>query len=268
MARAIREELGSWQQACGGTAAGLLEECGIDSPPVDIWRVARGLGLQVAFDAHQPQRGRLKRIAGRTAVLIRPEERPEREQWTLAHEIGEAFAHRVFEQLTVDPREVPPQRREQVANAMASSLLLPDEWFLHDAAQLDGDVPALKRIYSTASHELILLNLLKLPELSIASVFDHGRLTRRRGNGQLPPPPPLPLERVAWRAVHNSAGSVDVSGDGVRVQAWAVHEPAWKRELLRATALEGIDAAPPAGDDGDAVPQDDILAGAGACGVR
>jgi len=42
----------------------------------------------------------------------------------VAHEIGEHLAHRVFQRLAVDPRDTPSGTREQVANALASRLLL------------------------------------------------------------------------------------------------------------------------------------------------
>lgn len=249
MTIAERESVGVWQQACNVIARELLDECGITRPPVDAWNVARVLDLRVAFDAFQSGRGRLKRIGGRTAILVRPEDRPEREHWTLAHEIGEAVAQRVFERVSIDPRELAPQRREQVANAMASGLLLPEEWFLRDAELFDGDVLRLKQIYSTASHELILMNLLKLPVLSLVSVFDHGKLTRRRGNGELSPPPLMPLERRIWRQVHDTGHPAAGEGQGIRVQGWPVHEPGWQRELLRTTATEGLEGTQPAYDD-------------------
>lgn len=249
MTIAERENVGVWQGACSTVARELLAECGMTEPPVNAWSVARVLGLRVAFDAVQQGRGRLKRIGGRMAILVRPEDRPEREQWTLAHEIGEAVAQRVFERVGIDPRELPPQRREQVANVLASGLLLPDEWFVRDAELLDGDVLRLKAIYSTASHELILMNLLKLPVLSLASVFDHGKLTRRRGNGELSAPPLLPLERWIWRRVHDTGGPAAAEGQGIRVQGWPVHEPGWPRELLRTTATDGLEGTQSAYDD-------------------
>jgi len=249
MTTAVRDGTSAWLGECTHVAHEILDECGVVAPPVDAWAVARTLGLRVAFDAFQQGRGRLKRIGGRTAILMRPEERPEREQWTLAHEIGEAVAQRVYARMDVDPQDVPPQRRELVANAMASSLLLPDGWFGRDAETCDGDVLRLKAIYSTASHELILFNLLKLPELSLASVFDQGRLTRRRGNGQLSPPPLLPLERQIWRLVHETGEPAEGTSAGVRVQGWPVTEPGWKRELLRTTVVEGLEGMETSDDD-------------------
>lgn len=249
MTTAVSDGASTWVHECRLVAREILDECGIDAPPVDAWVVARTLGLRVAFDAGQVGRGRLKRIGGRTSILVRPDDRPEREQWTLAHEIGESVVSRVYSRLDVDPHEVSSQRREQAANALASSLLLPDDWFQQDAERCDGDVLRLKRIYSTVSHELILLNLLKLPQLSLVTVFDQGQLTRRRGNGQLSAPPLLPLERRIWREVHEHGRTADATADGVRVQGWPVCEPGWKRELLRTTAADGLDGMQISDDD-------------------
>jgi hypothetical protein len=69
----------------------------------------------------------------------------------------------------------------------------------------------------------------------MVTVFDHGRMTRRRGNGQLAPPRLMPVEQEAWRRAHATGEACELRSPEVRVQAWAVHEPGWKRELLRTT---------------------------------
>lgn len=245
----LNESTVDWQIACDRVAEQLLEETGVHGPPFDMTVLAERCQLLVAYDATQPGRGRLKRMGGRTAILVRPEERPERLQWTIAHEIGEAYAYRVFEAVDAGPEDVPPALREQVASELASRLLLPGETFLRDARFLDGDVLLLKRNYSTASHELILLNLLRLPTLSLVTVFDHGALTRRRGNGQIAPPRLLPIERAVWANVHASGGADEACNESVRVQGWAVHEPGWKRELLRTTVADEFDAGASIDDD-------------------
>lgn len=228
--------------ACQEVAGEVLEETAVTSPPVDARLIADRLGLEIALDASQHGRGRIKRLCGRTTILVRPEERPERLQWTIAHEIGEFVAHRVFRRLDLEPDDAGTRTREQIANEMASQLLLPADWFLRDARLLDANLPRLKRIYTTASHELILTNLLRLPYLSLVTVCDHGRITRRMGNGQLSPPRLLPIERDVWHRVHHTGRAADETAEGVRVQGWAVNEPGWKRELLRTVAIDMMEA--------------------------
>ena len=249
MTRVMTESVLLWEHACEDVAEEVLTACGILMPPVGALEVAARMDLPVAFDEAQTGRGRLQCLAGRPAIFIRPEDRHERLQWSVAHEIGEACAHCVFARLGADPDEVPSGQREQVANVMASRLLLPGEWFLRDARLMDGDVLLLKHNYATASHELILLNLLRLPELTLVTVLDHGRVTRRRGNGQLAPPPLLPAERDVLRRVRESESSAELTADGVRVQGWPVYEPSWKRELLRTTAVGDCEAVGAEVDD-------------------
>jgi hypothetical protein len=173
------------------------------------------------------------------SILVRPEPRPERLHWAIAHEIGELWAHCVFARLAVDPREAPPAAREAVANGLASRLLLPREAFARDARQSGWDLLALKARYATASHELVARRMLDFEPLVIMTIFDHGRRTFRRGNLPFRAPPWSETEATAWRTAHAQSRPT-VAGDAARrVQAWPVHEPDWKREILRTAWLAG-----------------------------
>jgi hypothetical protein len=219
-------------------AAELLDRTGIDRPPVDALLLAARLGVEVVFDARQTGRARHKRLGGRSVILLKPGERPERTQWAAAHELGEVVAHRVFERLDLDGGEPRPDLREQTASLLATRLLLRFDWFADDARLLADDVPALKNVYSTASHELIALRLLDLPEPCTITIFDHARVTRRRSNGARRPPPLLPLECAVWQETHRTGRPGERSDGELRVRCWPVHEPEWKREILRTTAAE------------------------------
>ncbi|MBW3542569.1 MAG: ImmA/IrrE family metallo-endopeptidase [Planctomycetes bacterium] len=222
-----------WCRALDEVAEELLESAAVPHPPVDILQLAARLGVTVAFDAAQMGRGRHKRVGGAAVILLRPDERPERVQWAAAHELGEAAAHRVFERVG-DVEEPSPNLREQVANLLASRLLLPRRCFFDDARFLEGDVLQLKVAYSTASHELIALRLLDFAEDSTVTIFDHGRITRRRSaaGGS---PPLAPAECLVWQEVHSGGRPIEHHDDELRVQGWPIHEPGWKREILRTT---------------------------------
>lgn len=205
---------------------------------IDTLQLARALGLAVAWDERQRGRGRTARLAvqaGRTqaSILLRPEPRRERLQWAIAHEIGELCAHRVFAHLGVDPREAPPAARETVANALASRILLPRDAFGRDGRSCGWDLFELKMRYASASHELIARRMLDFEPSVIITIFDHGRRTFRRGNLPFRLPPFGELEQAAWRAAHDDSRPCEKSDFASRVQAWPVHEPDWKREILR-----------------------------------
>ena len=98
----------------------LLEEMGIERPPVDARLIARKLGMEVRLHRDQQTRGRLVHRRQPTIVL-RPEPREERHQWIIAHEIGEHLMPRLH--WSSDAEDVEPlldhETRERTANRFA-----------------------------------------------------------------------------------------------------------------------------------------------------
>ncbi len=179
-----------------GVVEEILAQCRWKKPPVDAFRVAQTLGIIVALDDCQTGRARYVRLHNRSAsrpkaaILLHSDPRMERRQWAVAHEIGEHAACRAFNRLGADPCESSPRAREQIANQLAGRLLIPSLWFGEDGPALKWDLLALKRRYTTASHELIVRRMLECSPPVIITVFDQGRITFRRGNipGRIPPP--------------------------------------------------------------------------------
>jgi len=229
-------------------AAEVLTRAGLEGPPVDACELARRLGIAVAEDRQQTERARYVRLRGRRGnpprptVYLRPDPRLERRHWALAHEIGEHVAHRVFADLAVDPREVGPTARESVANHLAGRILLPGPWLLEDARACGWDLLVLKGRYATASHELIARRMLDFCEPVIVSVFDQGRVYFRRSNVAGRVPPPSAEETACWQAAHRRNRPQESIEGTCRIQAWPVHEPGWKREIVRReVSWEGVD---------------------------
>ncbi len=224
--------------------AGALAEAGIDGPPVDPFVLAHVCGITVAEDAAQAGRGRYVRLGGRRghrpqpAVLLRPEERAERSHWALAHEIGEHLAIRVFGRLNVAPREAPGNARELVANHLARRLLLPSPWILEEGRASGWDLLWLKRRYVTASHEVHVRRMLELPPPVIVTIIDKGEVYFRRSNLMRRVPPMAEVERECQRRANAEARAIRGEALPLRVQAWPVHEPGWKREILRTEVEE------------------------------
>jgi len=225
------DEVARWVLAAGGVA----------QPPVDAMALADALGIHVARDDRQPGRARCVRLGGRSraigrpTILLRREPRPERRHWAVAHEIGEHVAHRVFARLGVDPREVPPDGRERVANSLAGRILLPSDWFVEDARRCDWDLFELKARYRTASHELVARRMLDLDVPVIVTLFDQGRLTWRRSNVPGRVPPLAADESACWQAAHVGGHPERRQSGLVLSQVWPIHEPTWRREILRTT---------------------------------
>jgi Zn-dependent peptidase ImmA (M78 family) len=213
----------------------LLRAAGVEQPPVDAIVLAqRHLGMVVCLDRRQPQRGRAQRSAGRKQIFLRPEPREERHQWTVAHEIGEHLKASLLQRLGIEPGETKAMAGESLANLLAHRLLVPTCWFAADAPQLDYDVLELKKRYRTASHEVVALRMLDLPEPCIISIVDNDHLSRRRSNAwrirshELEPP-----EKQCQEYVHYYSRAHVVQESGWTVQGWPVHQVDWKREILR-----------------------------------
>jgi Zn-dependent peptidase ImmA (M78 family) len=217
----------------------LLQNAGVAEPPVDAIALAqRHLGMIVCLDRRQPQRGRAQRAGGRRQIFLRPEPTLERHQWTVAHEIGEHLKASLLERLGLPPGQTRAMAGESLANLFAHQLLVPTCWFAEDAPGHDYDLPKLKKRYSTASHEVIALRLLDLPEPCIITVVDNDHIHRRRSNAwrvrkELEAP-----EQECQRYVHYYSRPRVVRADGWTVQGWPVHQPDWKREILRSVVEE------------------------------
>jgi IrrE N-terminal-like domain len=234
-------------------AQGLLWETGVARPPVDALVLSGRLGMVVAQDRELTGRAKLVRLAdleeqgdGQATIVVGPAERPEREQWAVAHEIGESIAYRVFDALGVSAASAPPTARELVANHLAGCLLLPRRWFTVDGAACDWDLFDLKQRYATASHELIARRMLEMRPPVVITLCDLGRITWRRSNTSIRPPRILPEELAAWRESHETglpcAVALDPSTTGLeRARTWPIHEPDWKREILRSEVAEWCD---------------------------
>jgi hypothetical protein len=218
---------------------GLLEKAGVRTPPVDAFVVADRLKITVALDDRQEGRARYVRLkdrrvgASRPTILLKPEPRFERRQWAVAHEIGEHVACHIFAEWGVDPAEMPSDARETVANHLAGRLLLPTAWFTADGRACQWDLMTLKKTYRTASHELIARRMLECRPPVIISIFDHEKISFRRSNVPGRVPPPSPSELACWRNVHRGRNLCWSSKDAGLIQGWSIHEPDWKREILR-----------------------------------
>jgi Zn-dependent peptidase ImmA (M78 family) len=214
-----------------------LAAASVQEPPIDAVHLAQSLGLTLAWDDRQNGRARVVNLPSNDrsispSILLKHDPRKERVQWTVAHEIGETLAQRVFVQLAVDASLAPQQAREMVANGMAARLLLPKPWFGHDGNQCDWELIRLKEIYTTASHELIARRMLDFSPPVIVAVFDQNRLTWRKSNTGFRLPQ-LSLREIACRREAYERSQTVYDDGPPKLRVWAVHEPHWKREILR-----------------------------------
>jgi predicted transcriptional regulator len=217
----------------------LLEAARCQQPPVDAIHLAQEhLGIAVCLDRRQPGRGRAQKAGSGRQIYLKPEQREERHQWTVAHEIGEHLRPRLFERLGLAPGETPPMTGESLANLFAYRLLAPTCWFAEDARNLDYIVPDLKQRYKTASHEVVAWRLLDLPAPCVITIVDNEHVSRRRSNAWPVTRQLASAEKACLEYVHHYSRARCVQADGWTVHGWPVHEPDWRREILRSVFEE------------------------------
>ena len=212
----------------------LLAAANIQKPPVDAIALAQGhLGMVVALDNRQAQRGRAQRSGGRKQIYLRPEPREERHQWTVAHEIGEHIKADLLVRLGMEPGGTGAMAGESLANLFAYRLLVPTCWFADDAPALGYDLLALKEKYATSSHEVLAWRFLDLPEPCIVTILDNEAISRRRSNAWPTKRKLESAEEKCQRQVHHYGKPRRIQENGWTVQGWPVHQIDWKREILR-----------------------------------
>lgn len=220
--------------AVDAVAEETLRRAGWTAPPVDVLALARGhFGFEVCLDPELPNRGRAQRCGAGRFIYLRPEPRPERTQWTLAHEIGEHLRPCFAERLGRRQEELPPGLSEHLANLFAARLLVPACWFVRDAPRLRFDLFRLKERYATASHEVLAWRLLDLPRPCVVTIVDDNRLTRRRSNAWEPPRTLLSAEIRCQRYVHERSEPGVLQEEGWTIYGWPIHDGAVRREILR-----------------------------------
>jgi hypothetical protein len=209
----------------------LLEAAGVHEPPVNAVLIARKhLGLVLSLD--EPRRGRSR------SVSPRPEPTEERRQWTAAGAIGEHLKADLLRRLGIDPEEPRPMSGESLATLFAQRLLTPTRWLAAAGRTTGYDLPALKEQFASASHEVIALRLLDLPEPCIIAIIDNEHVYRRRSNAWRINRELSEAEKHCQEYVHRFSRPHRLLEEGWTVQGWPIHEVDWKREVLRSVVEE------------------------------
>jgi Zn-dependent peptidase ImmA (M78 family) len=217
----------------------LLSAAKVPGPSVDAIALAqRHLGMLVCLDRRQEQRGRAQRVQGKKQIFLRPEPSEERHQWTVAHEIGEHFKPDLLQRLGIPPDQTRAMMGESLANVFAQRLLVPAAALAEQAPACDYDLLELKKIFSTASHEIIAFRLLDLPEPCIITVIDNDHIHRRRSNAWRVRKELSAPEKQCQRYVSQYSRPQRLREQGWTVQGWPVHQCDWKREILRSVVDE------------------------------
>lgn len=127
-----------------------------DEPPVDLADLTEQLGLQVVYKELEPDTsGVLVRNDEHAVVGVNASHHPNRQRFTIAHEVGHFVLHGDQPSVFLDEHLVhfradltsgvhDPQETE--ANTFAAALLMPEEWLRRDLAERPIDASDEKAV--------------------------------------------------------------------------------------------------------------------------
>ncbi len=130
-----------------GLAARVLDVLGIAAvPPVDVERVARGLGISEILGEVLVEDGRLECVNGEHRILLRSGLRGNRRRFTVGHELG----HLLLSEGTsgvVARRALPvTDDVERFCDSFAAALLLPRAWILDRYARRPENLSTVRQL--------------------------------------------------------------------------------------------------------------------------
>lgn len=121
---------------------GLLEQYKISQPPVPVEALARSLGAPVRYSPFEGDiSGMVFRDADRIVIGVNSLHHPNRQRFTIAHEIGHMLLHKGVEvhvdrtfriNLRDDISSQAVDRDEIEANRFAAELLMPEQMLIDD----------------------------------------------------------------------------------------------------------------------------------------
>ena len=127
----------------------ILREQRIDSPPIPVTDIAESLGASVRYSPFEGElAGMLIRDDGQKVIGVNSLHHPNRQRFTIAHEIGhlilhkgEAYIDRSFRINRRDAVSSQASDREEIeANRFAAELLMPYEMIKADLAEYEIDI--------------------------------------------------------------------------------------------------------------------------------
>jgi Zn-dependent peptidase ImmA (M78 family) len=128
---------------------------GLKAVPFDVEGLASSIGLKVDYMPLANEiSGFLRRQHGEWTAGVNSLHHPNRQRFTLAHEIGHYFLHRDagdFEDRALFRREARFDRRESEANAFASKLLMPEAEFRTVVLSRKASLDELARHFGVSS---------------------------------------------------------------------------------------------------------------------
>lgn len=224
--------------ACDRLVAGLLERAGVTEPPVDALRVAEhhlGIPVEVVEPEHD-DRGRPRPGSRRptSGIALAPHMTAEQRQSAAAHGIARALLPDLLRKLGVEPGGESKQAAAHLRGLLVARVLVPTRLLRSALRQTKYDLPALQKVFTTASFETLALRLLDLDDPCVIAIVDDGVVATRRGNGAPVTRKLTPAEQDCLTAVMEQDLPDRQRSGGWTVQGWPVPGRPFRRVVLRA----------------------------------
>jgi Zn-dependent peptidase ImmA (M78 family) len=130
------------EHAAREQARALVEKLGVKAPPVPVEKLAKALGVRVEYNPFDNELSGMAFLRdGKPVIGVNANHHPNRQRFTIAHELGHIVLHRsrLDAAVLVDKKSKHFIPRDQIsaegtdpvevqANAFASELLMPAKW--------------------------------------------------------------------------------------------------------------------------------------------
>lgn len=133
----------------------IAESRGLSLKPVDVLGLASSIGIQVEYLAlPDDTSGFLRRNGVNWLIGVNSMHHPNRQRFTIAHELGHYFLHRdhgEFVDKALFRKELQSDRREFEANSFASRLLMPANDFRNVSARFNSNVDLIAQQFGVSA---------------------------------------------------------------------------------------------------------------------
>ena len=167
--------------------AGMMERAGVTAAPVNALAVAEhhlGIPVQFVEPAEEDDSGRRRprsRPPG-SGITLTTDMSDEQQQKAAAAGIAQLLIPDILRKLSVAPGAESKQFVTHVRGLIVPRILIPGKLLRAALRDCKYDLPALKRVFTTAGVELIALRLLDLDTPCVIAIVDDGVVALRRGN--------------------------------------------------------------------------------------
>ena len=174
-------------EAIDRLVTGLLERAGATAPPVDALVLAENhLGIPVEWvePAEEDESGRRRPRARHSGggIALTTDMTAEQQQRAAADGVARLLLPEICHKLNVPLGSESKQFATHVRGLTLARVLVPPRMLRAALRDCKYDVPALQKVFSTASMEAVAARLLDLDQPCVIAVVDDGVVASRRGN--------------------------------------------------------------------------------------